>query len=177
MFFFRLETPVNNDIDPLSTLLFVLTQTVIDIRQCRLTSQHQVQISTDDVIHRKCFLNTIQQLPLCWLTILHQVLIKHQDVNKILINFRQFLNTIHIENCSCALNLFDMSVWKMMYEIMKISSQYINDKLDQRAAASARVIYDDCSSIFEDFANKLCCLPHAMVEHLFDLKRLTSIPV
>jgi hypothetical protein len=117
--------------DPLSTLLFVLTQTLIDIRQHRSINQHHVQLSHDDIIHRKCFLNTIQQLPICWLTILHQVLIKRQNVNIILINFQQFLTTINIENSSCALNLFDMTVWKMMYEIMKICYQYlIVNKID-----------------------------------------------
>ncbi len=125
IYLFRLETPINNDIDPLSTLLFVLTQTLIDIRQYRSVTQHKVQLSNDDIIHRKCFLNKIQQLPLCWLTILHQVLLKRQNVNIILINFRQFLTTINIENYSCALNLFDMTVWKMMDEIMKICYQYL----------------------------------------------------
>jgi hypothetical protein len=123
--FFRLETPINNDIDPLSTLLFVLTQTLIDIRQHRSTNQDHVQLSREDIIHRKCHLNTIQQLPICWLTILHQVLIKRQNVNIILINFQQFLTTVNIENSTCALNVFDMTVWKMMYEIMKICYQYL----------------------------------------------------
>jgi len=125
-FFFRLETSTTtNGIDPLSTLLFVLTQTLIDIRQSCLPTQHHVQLSNDDIIHRKCVLNTIQQLPLCWLTILHQVLIKRQNFNIILINFKSFLTTIKIENRSCALNLFDMTVWKMMNEIMKLCYQYL----------------------------------------------------
>ncbi len=129
LFFFRLETPTDNGIDPLSTLLFVLTQTLIDIRQNRSINPHHVQLSQDDIIHQKCFLNTIQQLPLCWLTILHQVLIKRQNVNIILINFQQFLTTIKIENYSCALNLFDMTVWKMIEEIMKICYQYLIVKI------------------------------------------------
>lgn len=37
--------------------------------------------------------------------------------------------------------------------------------------------YEECLNIFEEFANKLCCLPHTMSQHLFDIKRLTSIPV
>lgn len=121
---------MNNDIDPLSTLLFVLTQTMIDIRQCRLIKEHHVQLSQDDIIHRKCLLNTIQQLPLCWLTILHQVLVKRQNVNIILINFQQFLTKINLNNCTCALNLFDMTAWKMMDEIMKICYQYLIVRLN-----------------------------------------------
>jgi hypothetical protein len=124
-YYFRLETPSNDDIDPLSTLLFVLTHTIIDIRQDRLINPHHVQLSNDEIIHRKCFLNTLEQLPLCWLTILHQVLLKRQNVNIILINFQQFLSKISIKNSSCALNLFDMTVWKMMNEIMKICYQYL----------------------------------------------------
>ena len=134
-FYFRLETPINNDIDPLSTLLFVLTQTLIDVHQNRLTNLHHIQLSNDDIIHRKCYLNRIQQLPLCWLTILHQVLLKRQNINIILINFKQFLIKIHVENSSCALNLFDMTVWKMMDEIMKICYQYLivkNQKQQKR---------------------------------------------
>ncbi|CAF4333861.1 unnamed protein product, partial [Rotaria sp. Silwood2] len=169
----RLETPINNDIDPLSTLLFVLTQTLIDIHQYRLKTQHHVQLSNDDIIHRKCFLNRIQQLPLCWLTILHQVLMKRQNVNIILINFRQFLKSINDKSCSCALNLFGMTVWKMMDEIMKICYQYLI--VDQKSTTTTRTLYEDCLNIFEDLANKLCCLPHTIVTHLFDIKRLTSI--
>jgi hypothetical protein len=190
-YLFRLETPINNDIDPLSTLLFVLTQTLIDIRQYRLLDQHHVQISNDDIKHRKCFLQTIQQLPLCWLTILHQVLLKRQNVNIILINFRQFLTKINVKNSSCALTLFNMTVWKMMDEIMKICYQYINVKkfyfvfilniffqIDQRSTTvTTKNIYEDCLIIFEDLATKLCCLPYKMVTHLFDIKRLTSITV
>lgn len=126
---FRLETPINNELDPLSTLLFVLTQTLIDIRQSRSYKEHQIQLSKDDIIHRRCFLNTIQQLPLCWLTILHQVLIKRENVNIILINLQQFLTNINLNNCTCALNLFDMTIWKMMDEILKISYQYIMVKI------------------------------------------------
>ena len=116
---------MNNDLDPLSTLLFVLTQALIDIRQCRLVRDHQIQLSHDDVNHRKCFLNTIQQLPLCWLTVLHQVLIKRQNINTVLINLKQFLTKIDLNNCTCALNLFGMTIWKMMDEIMKICHQSI----------------------------------------------------
>ncbi|CAF1507256.1 unnamed protein product [Adineta steineri] len=169
----RLETPINNDIDPLSTLLFVLTQTLIDIRQGRSINQHHVQLSNDDIIHQKCFLNTIQQLPICWLTILHQVLVKRQNVNIILINFKQFLTTININNSTCALNLFNMTVWKMMNEIMNICYQYLTN--DQKGTSATKTIYEDCLNIFEDLANKLCCLPHTMVAHLFDIKRLASI--
>ncbi|CAF1089887.1 unnamed protein product [Rotaria sordida] len=169
----RLETPINNDIDPLSTLLFVLTQTLIDIHQYRLKTQHHVQLSNDDIIHRKCFLNRIQQLPLCWLTILHQVLMKRPNVNIILINFQQFLKSINDKNYSCALNLFGMTVWKMMDEIMKICYQYLI--VDRKSTTTTRTLYEDCLNIFEDLANKLCCLPHTIVTHLFDIKRLTSI--
>ncbi|CAF3345036.1 unnamed protein product [Rotaria sp. Silwood1] len=169
----RLETPINNDIDPLSTLLFVLTQTLIDVHQYRSKTQHHVQLSNDDIIHRKCFLNRIQQLPLCWLTILHQVLMKRQNVNIILINFQQFLRSLNDKNYSCALNLFSMTVWKMMDEIMKICYRYLI--VDQKSTTTTRALYDDCLNMFEDFANKLCCLPHTMVTHLFDIKRLTSI--
>ena len=123
--FFRLETPINNDIDPLSTLLFVLTQTLIDIHHYRLKNQHNVQLSNDDIIHRKCSLSRMQQLPLCWLTILHQVLIKRQNFNIMLINFRQFLKAINDKNSSCGLSLFSMTVWKMMDEIMEICHQYL----------------------------------------------------
>ncbi|CAF0735593.1 unnamed protein product [Rotaria sp. Silwood1] len=169
----RLETPINNDIDPLSTLLFVLTQTLIDVHQYRSKTQHHVQLSNDDIIHRKCFLNRIQQLPLCWLTILHQVLMKRQNVNIILINFQQFLKSLNDKNYSCALNLFSMTVWKMMDEIMKICYRYLI--VDQKSTTTTRALYDDCLNMFEDFANKLCCLPHTMITHLFDIKRLTSI--
>ena len=121
----RLEAPSNNDIDPLSTLLFVLTQTLIDIRQSLAVNQHHVQLSNDEIIHRKCFLNTLRQLPLCWLTILHKVLVKRLNVNIILINFHQFLCTIVVSPSSCALKSFDMVVWKMMDEIMTICCESI----------------------------------------------------
>jgi hypothetical protein len=121
----RLETPVNNSIDPLATLLFVLTHTLIDIRLCLSINQNHVQVSNDDTIHRKCFLNTIRQLPLCWLTTLHQVLVKRENVNIVLINFEQFIKTIRVETSSCALKLFDMIAWKMMHEIMKICHQHV----------------------------------------------------
>lgn len=59
------------------------------------------------------------------------MLIKRQNVNIILINFQQFLITINTEHSSCALNLFDMTVWKMMDEIMKICYQYLVVKIRQ----------------------------------------------
>lgn len=120
-----MEAPVSNDIDPLSTLLFVLTHVLIDTHQHRLKSQDHVQVSRDDTRHRKCSLHRIQQLPLCWLTILHQVLMKRQNFNIILINFQQFINNINDRSCTCALALFDMVTWKMMDEIMKICHQYL----------------------------------------------------
>ena len=122
---FRIEAPTDNTFDPLSTLLFVLTQTLIDIRQSLAVNQHHVQLSNDEIIHRKCFLNTLRQLPLCWLTILHKVLVKRLNVNIIVINFHQFLCTIVIPTSSCSLKLFDMVVWKMMDEIMTICYQNI----------------------------------------------------
>jgi len=169
----RLETPINNDIDPLSTLLFVLTQTLIDIRQHLSINQNHVQISNDDVIHRRSFLNIIRQMPICWLTILHQVLIKRPNVNMILINFRQFLKTIEIGSTTCALKIFDMGIWKLMNEIMKISHRFV--MIEQKSTTNTRMIYEDCLSIFEDLATKLCCLPQKMVAQLFDLKQLTSL--
>ena len=53
------------------------------------------------------------------------MLIKRQNINMILINFRQFLKTIYDKRISCALDLFSMTVWKMMNEIMKICHQYL----------------------------------------------------
>ncbi|CAF0748109.1 unnamed protein product [Adineta ricciae] len=168
----RLETPMNNDIDPLSTLLFVLTQTLIDIRQYRSIDQHHVQLSNADITHQKCFQNTIQQLPLCWLTVLHQVYVKRQNVNIILINFQQFLTTLNVKTPMCALNLFNMNVWKMMHEIMKICHQYLI--IDKKSPTTVPM-YEECLMILANLANQLCCLPHNMVTDLFDIKRLTSI--
>ena len=122
---FRLETPNNDETDPFLTLLFALTQTLIDIRQSFSVTHHNVQVSNHESIHRKCLLNTVRQLPLCWLTTLHQVLIKRQNVNIILINFKQFLLTIKIQATTCALKLFDIVIWKMMDEIMRMSHQYV----------------------------------------------------
>ncbi|CAF5047455.1 unnamed protein product, partial [Rotaria magnacalcarata] len=170
----RLEAPISNDIDPLSTLLFVLTQILIDKYQYRSKTQHHVQVSHDDIIHRKCYLNRIQQLPLCWLTMLHQVLMKRQNVNIILINFQQFINLINDKSYSCALDLFDLTIWKMMDQIMKICHQYLI--IDQKSTSSTRTTYDQCTNVFEELASRLCCLPHTMVTHLFDIKRLTSLP-
>ncbi|UJR33733.1 hypothetical protein I4U23_021160 [Adineta vaga] len=169
----RLETPINNDNDPLLTLLFVLTKTLTDLRPYRFIDQHHVQLSNADITHQKCFLNTIQQLPICWLTILHQIYVKRQDVKAVLINFRQFLVTLNIETDTCALNLFNMNVWKMMDEILKICYQHLI--IEQKMTTETKTMYEGCLIIFEELANKLCCLPHTMVEHLFDIKRLTSI--
>ncbi|CAM4896178.1 unnamed protein product [Rotaria socialis] len=169
----RLEAPISKDIDPLSTLLLVLTQILIDNLQHRSKAQHHVQVSHDDIIHRKCYLNRIQQLPLCWLTMLHQILIKRQNVNIILINFQQFINLINDQTYSCALDLFDMTIWKMMDQIMKICHQYLI--VDQKSTPTTRPIYDKCMNGFEELTSRLCCLPHTMVTYLFDIKRLTSL--
>ena len=146
-------------------------------------------------MHRKCSLSRMQQLPLCWLTILHQVLMKRQSFNIMLVNFRYFLNAINDKNSSCGLSLFSTTVWKMMDEIMSICHQHLIVeieivllfkkklfsfsflKVENRSTTKIRDMYDDCLYILEDMANRLCCLPHRMITHLFDIKRLISIRV
>ena len=181
---------MNNDIDPLSTPLFVLTQTLIEIRQYHSTHQNNVQRSNTDNIHQKCFQNTIQQLPLCWLTVLHQVYVKSQNVNIILINFQQFLTTLNVKTRMCALDLFNMNVWKMMHEIMKICHQYLMvrnhfaltlltmyfSQTDKRSPTTV-TMYEECLMILANLANQLCCLPHTMITDLFDIKSLSLIQV
>jgi hypothetical protein len=123
--FSRLEKSTATDIDQLSTLLFVFTQTLINTRQHYAINRSRVQVSTDVTTHLECSTHIIRQLPLCWLSVVHRMLIKCQNVNPVLINFKQFLNTIVLNTNKCALEVFDLTVWKMIDEIMKICLQYV----------------------------------------------------
>ncbi|CAF1426799.1 unnamed protein product, partial [Didymodactylos carnosus] len=196
----NLETDLNSA--HTQTMLIFLTPSITDIRQQqehKIVKTCKIQLSLEENSKIERLKHQLKQLPICWLTILHKLLLSDKTfrIRLVLLQLKQFLqieyqtvmnllrsttNELHIDPTSghskhhhqfCALSLFDMTSWKLFHSIMEISFEQI---LSEQTSTDVHNLYDNCLSVIENLSNILCCIPNDITLQLYDIKRLLHRP-